>query len=51
MKLTDTFIRHMTGNNKAQKHSDGGGLFLHVTPTGRELRRLAAYSSIISTKE
>ncbi len=33
MKLIDTFIRHVTANGKVQKHSDGGGLFLHVTPT------------------
>ncbi len=24
MKLTDTFIRHVTANGKIQKHSDGG---------------------------
>ena len=35
MKLTDTFIRHVTANGKVQKHSDGGGLFLYVTPTGK----------------
>ena len=41
MKLTDTFIRHVTANGKAQKHSDGGGLFLYVTPTGKKSWRLA----------
>ena len=41
MKLTDTFIRHVTGNDKVQKHSDGGGLFLYVTPTGKKSWRLA----------
>ncbi len=40
MKLTDTFIRHVVGNDKVQKHSDGGGLFLYVTPTGKKLWRL-----------
>lgn len=40
MKLTDTFIRHVTANGKAQKHSDGGGLFLYVTPTGKKSWRL-----------
>lgn len=35
MKLTDTFIRHITTNGKVQKHSDGGGLFLYSTPTGK----------------
>ncbi|MBS6828728.1 MAG: integrase arm-type DNA-binding domain-containing protein [Desulfovibrio sp.] len=41
MKLTDTFIRHVTANGKVQKHSDGGGLFLYVTPTGKKSWRLA----------
>ena len=41
MKLTDTFIRHVAGNDKVQKHSDGGGLFLYVTPTGKKSWRLA----------
>lgn len=36
MKLTDTFIRHVAANGKVQKHSDGGGLFLYVTPTGKK---------------
>ena len=41
MKLTDTFIRHVTANGKVQKYSDGGGLFLYVTPTGKKSWRLA----------
>lgn len=41
MKLTDTFIRHVTANGKVQKHSDGGRLFLYVTPTGKKSWRLA----------
>ncbi len=41
MQLTDTFIRRMKGNGKVQKHSDGGGLFLYVTPTGKKSWRLA----------
>ncbi len=41
MKLTDTFIRHVTANGKVQKHSDGGGLLLYVTPTGKKSWRLA----------
>ena len=41
MKLTDTCIRHVTANGKVQKHSDGGGLFLYVTPTGKKSWRLA----------
>lgn len=35
MKLTDTFIRHVTANGKVQKYSDGGGLFLYVTPRAK----------------
>ncbi|MGE9984124.1 hypothetical protein [Desulfovibrio sp. SGI.169] len=35
MKLTDIFMRHVAANGKVQKHSDGGGLFLYVTPTGK----------------
>ena len=41
MKLTDIFIRHVVANGKVQKHSDGGGLFLYVTPTGKKSWRLA----------
>lgn len=41
MKLADTFIRHVAANGKVQKHSDGGGLFLYVTPTGKKSWRLA----------
>ncbi len=41
MKLTDTFIRRVSGNGKVQKHSDGGGLFLYVTPTGKKSWRMA----------
>lgn len=36
MKLAATFIRRVSGNGKAQEHSDGGGLFLYVTPTGKK---------------
>ncbi len=41
MKLTDTFVKRKQGNGKAQKHSDGGGLFLYITPTGKKSWRLA----------
>ncbi|WP_302608473.1 integrase arm-type DNA-binding domain-containing protein [uncultured Desulfovibrio sp.] len=41
MKLSDTFIRHVTANGKVQKHSDGGGLFLYVTSAGKKSWRLA----------
>jgi hypothetical protein len=32
MKLTDTFLRSLKTTGKVQKHSDGGGLYLHVSP-------------------
>ncbi len=41
MKLTDVFIRRVSGNGKVQKHSDGGGLFLYVTPEGKKSWRMA----------
>ena len=41
MKLSDTFIRRVNGNGAVQKHSDGGGLFLYVTPEGKKSWRLA----------
>ena len=41
MKLTDTFVKRKQGNGKVQKHSDGGGLFLYITPTGKKSWRLA----------
>ena len=40
MKLTDTFLRGLKAVSKAQKHSDGGGLYLHVSPTGGKLWRM-----------
>lgn len=41
MKLTDTFVKRKQPNGKVQKHSDGGGLFLYITPTGSKSWRLA----------
>jgi len=41
VKLTDTFVKRKQGNGKVQKHSDGGGLFLYITPEGKKLWRLA----------
>ena len=41
MKLTDTFAKRKQGNGKVQKHADGGGLFLYITPTGNKSWRLA----------
>lgn len=40
MKLTDTFVKRKQGNGKVQKHSDGGGLYLHVTPQGSKSWRM-----------
>ena len=40
MKLTDTFVKRKQGNGTAQKHSDGGGLYLHITPQGGKSWRL-----------
>lgn len=40
MKLTDTFVKRKQGNGTAQKHSDGGGLFLHITPQGGKSWRM-----------
>ena len=41
MKLTDTALRALKPTDKVQKLSDGGGLYLHVTPTGSKLWRMA----------
>lgn len=38
MKLTDVGIRRVNGNGKVQKPSDGNGLFLYATPTGKTWR-------------
>ena len=34
MALSDTFIRAIKATNKPQKMTDGGGLFLFVSPLG-----------------
>ncbi|MCL2123852.1 MAG: integrase arm-type DNA-binding domain-containing protein [Desulfovibrionaceae bacterium] len=41
MKLTDTFLRNLKTTGKVQKHSDGGGLYLQVSPSGGKLWRMA----------
>ena len=41
MKLTDIFVKRKQGNGKVQKHSDGGGLFLYITPEGNKSWRVA----------
>ena len=41
MALTDIKVRKATARDKAYKMSDGGGLFLWVTPSGGKLWRWA----------
>ena len=41
MKLTDLFLRNVKKTGKVQKHFDGGGLYLYVTPGGNTLWRMA----------
>jgi integrase len=40
MALTDTFVKNAkpTGKPTGDKHSDGGGLHLHITPSGKYWR-------------
>ena len=40
-KLTDTFLRGLRATGQVQKKSDGGGLYVHVSPTGGRLWRMA----------
>ena len=41
MTLTDTQIRNIKAEDKPRKYFDGGGLYLHVYPTGGKLWQLA----------
>lgn len=41
MALTDTFIRSIKPLDKKKRYSDGGGLYLEVTPKGSRLWRMA----------
>jgi len=41
MALSDTNLRNIKPNSKVQKLSDGGGLYLHISPTGGKLWRMA----------
>ena len=41
MKLTDTFLRGVKPSGSVKKYSDGEGLYLHVSPTGGRLWRMA----------
>ena len=40
MSLTDVFLRGLKPNGTPQKHTDGGGLYLFVSPTGGKLWRM-----------
>jgi len=39
-KLTDVFLRSLKGTGKVQKHFDGGGLYMYVSPQGGRLWRM-----------
>jgi len=41
MSLADRTIVNFKPNGKLQKHPDGGGLYLYVTPTGSKLWKMA----------
>jgi len=41
MSLSDTQLRNMTSTGKVKKVSDGGGLYLHLSPAGGKLWRMA----------
>ena len=41
MQLTDTHLRNLKPSAKIQKLSDGGGLYLHLAPSGGKLWRMA----------
>ena len=41
MKLTDTKIANIKVTDKVQKVADGGGLYLHISPAGGKLWRMA----------
>lgn len=41
MALTDTFVRSVKSPDKPTRYSDGGGLYLQVTPQGSRLWRMA----------
>ena len=40
MPLTDTAIKNLKATGKVHKHADGGGLYVHVSPTGGKLWRM-----------
>ena len=41
MKLTDVYIKSIKAGDKPKKYFDGGGLYLHVYPTGGKLWQMA----------
>ena len=38
--VSPTFLNGLKATGKVQKYSDGGGLYLHVSPTGGKLWRM-----------
>ena len=40
-KLTDTILRGLKATGQVQKKADGGGLYIHVSPSGGRLWRMA----------
>ncbi|CAK7052805.1 MAG: Prophage integrase IntA [Desulfovibrio sp.] len=40
MKLTDTFLRAVKATGQVRKYSDGGGLYIYISPTGGRLWRM-----------
>ncbi len=41
MSLTDRAISNFKANGKLQKHADGGGLYIHISPSGGKLWKMA----------
>ncbi|MDD2966975.1 MAG: Arm DNA-binding domain-containing protein [Desulfovibrionaceae bacterium] len=41
MPLSDAFIRAVKAASTAKKYADSGGLYLHVSPAGGKLWRMA----------
>jgi hypothetical protein len=46
MALTDTFVRNAKSDKpKGQKHADGDGMYLLVTPTGKGASTTATWAN------
>ena len=44
MKLTDTLLRSLKASGQVQKKADGGGLYIHISPTGGKLWRMTEWA-------